>query len=216
MSKKELIKRYVLFVIGLFFSGLGVAITKHGDLGVTPISSIPNIVSMKTDVISFGMLLMTWNCILVTGQILILRKNFKIVNLLQIPLSFLFGYFTDLGLIMARIIPTDPYPWRLFCVVAGTICLGYGIALQVVADTILNSGEAFVKAVSDTIHKEFGNIKVVFDVANVSVAIILSLIFFSAVKGTREGTIIAALSLGFVVKFITPRIKPGLEKMLKR
>lgn len=216
MSKKELVKRYALFVVGLFFSGLGVAITKHGELGVTPISSVPNIVSMKVTVISFGMLLMTWNCLLVLGQIFILRKNFKIVNLLQIPLSYLFGAFTDLGLIFARIIPQDPYFWRLVCVILGTVCLGFGIALQVVADTILNSGEAFVKAVSDTLHKEFGNVKVVFDVCNVSAAIVLSFIFFGKMLGTREGTIIAALSLGFVVKFMTPIVRPGLEKFLRK
>lgn len=34
MSKKETAKRYVLFVISLFFSALGVAFTKHGELGV--------------------------------------------------------------------------------------------------------------------------------------------------------------------------------------
>ena len=214
MSKKEIAKRYFLFVVGLFFSGLGVAVTKHGELGVTPISSIQNIMSIRFTAITIGTFLMIWNCILLTGQILILRKKFKPINFLQIPLSFLFGYFTDLGLIMAKIIPVDPYPWRLFCVVLGTLLLGFGIALQVVADTILNSGEAFVKAVSDTIGKEFGNVKVVFDVLNVSTAIVLSLIFFGSIKGTREGTIIAALSLGFVVKFITPKIKPGLEKIL--
>jgi len=29
MSKKETVKRYILFIICLFFMGLGVALTKH-------------------------------------------------------------------------------------------------------------------------------------------------------------------------------------------
>ena len=215
MSKRELAKRYFLFVVGLFFSGLGVAFSKHGSIGVTPISSIPNIVNLRFPAISMGTLLLIWNCILVMGQIAILRRKFKIVNLLQIPLSFLFGMFTDLGLMLFEGIPLDPYIWKLICVVLGILFLGFGIAIQVIADVIMNSGEAFVKAVSDTINKEFGNVKVVFDVCNVLVAIILSLIFFESVKGTREGTIIAALTLGFVVKFMTPRIKPFLIKYIK-
>ena len=215
MSKKELLKRYILFVIGLFFSGLGVAFSKHGGIGVTPISSIPNIVNLRVPSISMGTLLLIWNCILVMGQILILRKKFKIVNLLQIPLSTLFGLFTDFGLMLFEKIPVDPYFWRLICVVLGIVFLGFGIAVQVVADVIMNSGEAFVKAVSDTIHKEFGNVKVVFDICNVVAAIILSLIFFGKIEGTREGTIIAALTLGFVVKFMTPRIKPILMKFIE-
>lgn len=40
MSKKEVTKRYLLLVVSLFFSALGVAITKHGELGVSPISCI--------------------------------------------------------------------------------------------------------------------------------------------------------------------------------
>ena len=47
-----------------------------------------------------------------------------------------------------------------------------------VANVVMNSGEAFVKAVSDTVHKEFGSVKVVFDISCVIVAVVLSLIFF--------------------------------------
>lgn len=49
MSKKETAKRYVLFVISLFISALGVAFTKHGELGVSPISSVANVMSIKLD-----------------------------------------------------------------------------------------------------------------------------------------------------------------------
>ena len=43
MSKREVFKRYLLFIVGLFFSGIGVAFTKHGELGVSPISSVANV-----------------------------------------------------------------------------------------------------------------------------------------------------------------------------
>ena len=98
MNKKELTKRYLLFIISLFFSALGVAFTKHGELGVSPTSSIANVISCKYTFWSLGTLLIVWNCILILGQILILRKNFQLIQLLQIPLSFLFGWFTDFGM----------------------------------------------------------------------------------------------------------------------
>lgn len=47
MSEKELAKRYTLFIISLFFSALGVAITKKEELGVSPISSVANVLSLK-------------------------------------------------------------------------------------------------------------------------------------------------------------------------
>lgn len=92
----------------------------------------------------------------------------------------------------------------------------FGVSpISSVADVVMNSGEAFVKAVSDTVHKEFGSVKVVFDISCVIVAVVLSLIFFDFhVMGTREGTIIAAVLTGFVVKFWNKLVRKPLEKLL--
>lgn len=201
MSKKETAKRYVLFVISLFFSALGVAFTKHGELGVSPISSVANVMSYKLDFFTLGIWLIIWNCVLILGQILILRKKFQPIQLLQIPLSFLFGYFTDFGLWLVGFIPADNYIVRLLMVVIGIVILGFGVSLSVSANVIMNSGEAFVKAISDTTNKNFGNVKIAFDVSCVVVALILSLLFFDfTIVGTREGTIISALCTGLAVK----------------
>lgn len=201
MSKKETEKRYVLFVISLFISALGVAFTKHGELGVSPISSVANVMSIKLDFFSLGIWLIIWNCVLILGQILILRKKFKPIQLLQIPLSFLFGYFTDFGLWLVGFIPVESYIMRLVMVFIGIVILGFGVSRSVSANVIMNSGEAFVKAISDTTNKNFGNVKIAFDVSCVVLALILSLLFFDfTIVGTREGTIISALCTGLVVK----------------
>ncbi len=141
---------------------------------------------------------------MILGQIILLRKKFKPVQLLQIPLSFLFGWFTDFGLWCVSFIPVNIYPIRLLMVMIGTVILGFGITLCVIANVVMNSGEAFVKAVSDTIHKNFGNVKIAFDIACVIMAVFLSLIFFNLkIVGIREGTVIAALCTGLVVKFLS-------------
>lgn len=204
MTKSQMLKRYILLVIGLFFSAIGVAVTKHGDLGVSPISSVANVVAERFRFFSLGNWLIIWNCILILGQIILLRKKFKPVQLLQIPLSFLFGWFTDFGLWCVSFIPVNIYPIRLLMVMIGTVILGFGITLCVIANVVMNSGEAFVKAVSDTIYKNFGNVKIAFDIACVIMAVFLSLIFFNLkIVGIREGTVIAALCTGLVVKFLS-------------
>lgn len=187
MSKKEIAKRYILFIFCLFFMGLGVALTKHGELGVSPISSVANVVSIKFTFWSFGTWLTVSNCVLLLGQILLLRKNFKPIQLLQIPLSFLFGYFTDFGLWLVGRIPNDIYLVQLALVVGGIIVLGFGITLGVIADVILNSGEAFVKALADVTHKDFGNMKIAFDVSWVLLSVVLSLIFFQRTVAWYKG-----------------------------
>lgn len=77
MTKKEIFKRYILFIISLFFAAMGVALTKHGELGVSPISSVANVLSFKFDFFSLGTWLIIWNCILILGQVIILKKIFK-------------------------------------------------------------------------------------------------------------------------------------------
>ncbi|MDE7271108.1 MAG: YitT family protein, partial [Acetatifactor sp.] len=61
MNKTEIAKRYVLFIISLFFAALGVAFTKHGELGVSPISSVANVMSYKFSNLSLGTWLIIWN-----------------------------------------------------------------------------------------------------------------------------------------------------------
>ena len=215
MGRSETAKRYVLFIISLFFSALGVAFTKHGELGVSPISSIANVMSCRFTFFTLGTWLIIWNCLLILGQILILRSKFQQIQLLQIPLSFLFGWFTDLGMQIVSFIPVNSYLQSLGMVLVGILILGFGVSLSVIANVIMNSGEAFVKAISDTLHKEFGNVKVVFDVMCVLLSLVASLLLFDfTIVGTREGTILSALLTGLVVKFFNRHLRNPLESIL--
>lgn len=217
MNKKELIRRYSLFVVSLFISALGVAITKKGELGVSPISSVANVLSMQFSFLTLGNWLIIWNCVLILGQILLMKRKFQLIQLLQLPLSLLFGYFTDFGMWLMSLFEIDSYAMRITLVILGTLVLGLGVALSVIANVVMNSGEAFVKTLADTLHKNFGNLKVVFDVSCVVAAVILSLIFFDLkIEGTREGTIIAAILTGVVVKFYLKFLNKPLDKLLTR
>ncbi|MCI9369262.1 MAG: YitT family protein [Lachnospiraceae bacterium] len=217
MSKKELAKRYILFIISLFVAAMGVAITKRGELGVSPISSVANVLSIKYINLSLGTWLIIWNCILILGQILMLGKKFQMIQLLQIPLSFLFGYFTDFGMWCVSILPADNYIFRMILVICGIMVLGLGVSLSVTANVIMNSGEAFVKVLSDKTDKDFGSIKIGFDILCVIVSVLLSLLFFHGkIVGTREGTIISAVFTGAAVKFFSHILKKPLELILKK
>ena len=216
-SKKEIIKLYILFIISVFFCGVGVAFTKHAELGVSPISSLANVISIKFDFISFGNWLIVSNLVLLLGQIILLRRNFKLIQLVQIPLSFIFGYFTDLGMWMIKDIPNENYIVRLLLVFAGIVFIGFGISLGVIADVVLNSGEAFVKALADVTKKDFGTVKIVFDVSWVLFSTVLSLLLFDGkLLGIREGTIISAVFVGVTVKLFKPLLQTPLTKILAK
>ena len=77
MKPTEVVKRYLLFIVSLLFAAFGVAVTKHAELGVSPISSTANVLSCKFTALSLGVWLILWNCVLILGQILILRRQFQ-------------------------------------------------------------------------------------------------------------------------------------------
>lgn len=145
------------------------------------------------------------------------EKNFKPVQFMQIPLSFIFGWFTDFGVYCTGFFPVENYATRITLVLCGVISIALGITLTVIADIILNSSEAFVKAISDKLNKNFGNIKTIFDICCVSLAILCSLIFFDfTIKGVREGTLIVATVTGFVVKWFLKRISNPINNLLTK
>ena len=159
--------------------------------------------------------LIIWNCILIAGQILILKKDFRLIQLLQLPLSFLFGIFTDFGVWCMSYVSNHYYAVRILLVLAGIITLSFGVALSVIANVIMNSGEAFVKAISDKSGLIFGNVKIGFDVGCVVLALIISwLLFNGKIIGTREGTILTALLTGVVVNFFIKRISEPVNRVL--
>ena len=132
MTGKEMLKRYGLLVIGIFFVGLGVAFAKHSNLGISPVSSVANVLSIRFPELSVGTWLMLWNFLLILGEILLLRGKFPLLQWLQIPISILLGYFTDWGLWMIDGIPVEYYAIRLLLVLFSVLVIGIGILLMVV------------------------------------------------------------------------------------
>lgn len=207
MSKTELFKRYLLFIISLFCTAMGVSLAVKGGLGTSPISSVAYALSLNTP-ISLGYLLFIWNMILLAAQIIILKKNFSKIQLMQIPLSLIFGWFTDFSkyIISANSIPNH-YTLRLMLTIIGMIVVALGVTLSVIANVVLNSGEGFVKALSDKLHLKFGNVKIAFDISCVIMAAVISLLLSHTVQGVREGTFIAAIFTGLIVKLLLKTIK---------
>ncbi|MBR4991846.1 MAG: YitT family protein [Clostridia bacterium] len=215
MRAKEKCKRYILFIVSLWFSALGVAFAKCGDLGVSPLSSVPNVLSIRFTVLTMGEWLILWSVLLILGQIALLKKDFPLEHLLQVPLAFVFGWFTDAGMAIARLVPVESYVMQLCMVVIGFVLLGFGVALAVIANVIMNAGDGFVRVLARKLDKNYGNVKIVFDIVNVLLSVGLSAVLFGgAILGVREGTLLAALCTGLVVKFFTKRLQKPLDQML--
>ena len=86
----EKTKRYLIFILGLFVNSLGVSLITKANLGTSPISSIPYVLSLNFP-LSLGNFTVIFSLLLIFLQLLILGRNFKAEHALQIPVSFAFG-----------------------------------------------------------------------------------------------------------------------------
>ena len=208
------LKRYLLFLVGLFINALGVSLVTKASLGTSPISSIPYVLSLNFP-FTLGNFTIIFSIFLILLQILILRKNFKIENILQIPVSVAFGYFIDLTMYLFFWVNPVNYAVKLIALLAGCIVLGFGVYLEVLADVVMLPGESFVRAIVQTWNTNFGTTKIIFDSSMTVIAGALSFVFSGKLNGVREGTIIAALLVGFIARlfgkhleFVKPYIFP--------
>ena len=48
MEKESLIKRYLVFITGLYFLAMGISLIVHSSLGTTPISSMNYVLSFSS------------------------------------------------------------------------------------------------------------------------------------------------------------------------
>lgn len=205
MSKKEMLKRYILFSIGLLVNSFGVSFITKANLGTSPISSIPYTLSLAFKP-TLGMFTLYMSIVLIITQIILLRKNFSRQYLLQIPVSMAFSWFIDLTMEMLSFMEPDTYYMKFLSLIVGCIILGVGVYMEMAADVVMLPGEAFVKAVSVTFHKDFGKTKVIFDSSMTTVAGAIGLIIFHKLAGVREGTIVAALLVGMIARFLKRKL----------
>lgn len=199
------LKRYVIFLIGLFVNSLGVSLITKASLGTSPISSIPYVLSLSFP-FTLGNFTIFFSVFLILLQLLILRKNFKLEHVLQIPVSIIFGYFIDLTMLLFTWVNPQAYVMKIVYLLIGCLILGFGVYMEVLADVVMLPGESFVRAIVLTWKTNFGTTKICFDVSMAVIAAILSFVFTGHLNGVREGTIIAALLVGFIARVLGKKL----------
>ena len=200
-TKKDYIKGYLLFLIGLAVTSFGIALVTKMQLGASPISAIPYSLSLIVPSVSMGNWTIIFSILLVLLQLIILKKKSNYFELvLQLIISFPFGCLIDASLWVLKGLNQQMYAVKIICLLIGCGIVAFGVYIQVVADVVMLPGDAFVRAIAKVTNKEFGSVRVVSDVIMVALAAVLSLIFLGNLSGAREGTIIAALITGNIVK----------------
>ena len=214
MSRKELVKRYLVFIFGLVFNSFGVAFVTNAELGTSPIASIPYSLSMIITILSLGTWVVIFNVGLVLVQLAIQRKEAdKFQIILEVIIAFFFGYGIDLSMLCLQWLHPTAYIFKLISLVIGCCIIAFGAYLEVIADVVMLPGDAFVRAIAKAVHKEYGGTRMIFDISMSVIAGVICLIFLHELSGVREGTIISALLVGNMVKLFS-RLFAGMAERI--
>ena len=221
---QEICLRLFCLLLGLFLLAQGIAFTVIADLGTDAITS-PALVchlvlgdvpgGLGYSFFTVGRLLICVHVLLVLLQILLLRRQYKPVQLLQVVMGFVLGGMLDFCLSYTRLLPADNYVCSLVYTFVGCVICAFGIFTYVKADMVPLSAEGFCLALSRTFSWRFSRVKVGMDCSMIAIAVVLSLIIWGEVVGVREGSLICAVCTGFIIGWFF-KVCPLWDKLFAR
>ena len=176
-------KKYFLYFLGLNLIAFAVVLNVRFDLGVAAFSSVMYSISQ------------IYNISLGTASII-----------LEIPLSFAFGWLTDLYDFIIPTLSLSLY-LRVICFIMTMFITAMGVFLSVKTNLILTPTDGIVKTISEVFSFPFSIVKNTFDITLVFVTIILCLINHTPFYGLGIGTILTALFIGRIINIYEKKIQ---------
>ncbi len=208
------IKRLILLCIGLSVMAFGVAFSIKAALGTSPISSVPYVTSVISG-LSVGTTTIIMNFLFVLLQIVILRRKYDWMQLLQFPAAILFGLMIDVAEKVLQNMSFHNYFQQWLLCAVGIFLVALGISIEVIANLVTTAGEGVVLAICKVVSVKFSNMKVFFDITLVCISVFLSFIFLGHLEGVREGTLAAAICVGLITKLTNKLMKIVGNNFLK-
>lgn len=164
--EKLSVGRIVTYLLGIPTVSLGIVLCKKCGLGISPISSIPFVLTEVTP-LSFGTLTTLFHFVNTAAQMLMTKKPNDGKLWLQVPLAFVFGWVIDL-LNAFVVIDNTSLLQQLFTLALSIFFTALGMVMMIDQNLIQNPPDGTVRQISLLRSVELGNVKVVYDVLNPS------------------------------------------------
>ena len=224
MDVKRFCFRILFYVLGLFVMAFGVTFAANSNLGMSPVNSIPAVLSAIIN-IEMGTCVIIIFSLFIVAQIVILRREFRLVNLTQLIFSTIFGFFVDFtnALMNGFCLPT--LAGRAAMMFFSLVFIAIGVSAYVATDLINMPMEGMTLAITKkATGKNFRQVKVVVDTTTVIVALVLSLIFMGTIQTTLGidgyptslvfvGTIVSAVGVGTMMGPVQKLVLPPIRKI---
>lgn len=191
-------RRLGVYLIGLFLLAIGVAFSIKSNLGVSPINTVPYVLSRVT-AIDVGLMTAMVNTTYVLIQFALLGKDIRPIHFLQIPCGIAFGLFVTLANSLVAFPTPDSFWLKLGLLGISIFFLGLGTLFYLTADLVPKPSEGIMLAIKKKSGWELSRVKTGFDCSMVTISFLISIIATGTILGIGLGTLIAALSVGSVL-----------------
>lgn len=225
MDRKTVIlwaKRLLVYLVGLYCMAIGVVFSATSSLGVSPVGSLANVIyqiglDLNISFVSLGNCTTAVYCLYILVELLILRREFKPQMLLQLVASILFGWMVNWATAMLSFLPAPSnYGIQMVYLLCSIPMVALGVMLYLSPNILPTPGEGMSLAISSKTGLSIGTSKTVFDCSLVVLSALVSLVYFHGLVGVREGTVICALLVGFVMKQMQKVCQAGLLRFVGR
>ncbi|WP_294390151.1 DUF6198 family protein [uncultured Clostridium sp.] len=203
------INRIIIYICGIFLLALGGVLAIKSNLGASPVSSLPLSIS-KVSSISLGTAAAILFTIYVGMQIILLKRDFKMIQLLQIVFAILFGQIMNFFNLIINI-NVDSFYIRIFICILSFFITSLGIVFTITADIVPVAPDGLSQAISKKARIDFGKAKIYFDCVIVILSGSILLFNGKGLDGLGIGTILSALLVGRIVAYINKSLKHKIE-----
>ena len=229
MKPAVFIKRLICYLGGMAFIAVSINISKIAALGIAPVTSasyaLEQILGITLGVTTYLLMI-----VFLLLQIVILRKRFPIRNLFGLIVTFWFSFVIDLtgidpnaiGHLMLNCPRPDNYFIRILLILICVVLTGIGVFIYVRLQWIPMPSDGVPDALYKAFGWNFGNCKTLFDTSLVALAVILQVVYLGGLSSflqgnvvVREGTIIMAVLVGQVVRFLTRHFGEKYDRWLE-
>lgn len=216
-------KRLLVYVLGLFLMAAGVVFSARSSLGVSPVSSLGNVLYQigqsvgAPAFVNLGNCTTAVFCVYLLTELLILGRDFKAVMLLQLAVSLLFGQMVNLATAVLCFLPVPgSYAVQMLYLLVSVPLVSAGVMLYLTPNLFPMPGEGLSLAVAKKAGISVGTAKTIFDCSVVLLSVFTSLFYFHKLVGIREGTVICALLVGYVFKLLQKPFQKPLLRFVAR
>lgn len=196
----SLVRRWIMYVIGIYILTFGVSLAIRAGIGISPQSSMTRTMTLVYPPLSQGTYNFILELIMLFLTYLVLPKDFKLKNFASLIPAFVLAACLDLNLKLTEFIQLDVYHWKVVLLVVGDAALAFGLFMMIRANLVLMPIDMFVNTIFKRTGWKWGNIKTGFDCTLLITSALIGLAFLGEIKFIREGTILNAILVGQYIK----------------